>query len=175
MLFFPNNSVITFLEGCFPCSLWQKLTFPSPFCYSNDLSSILSFGGIVMLLFSLIISNCEDHVLFVLIHLTGVSCPLFKFFSSYPVLHLFSTRVLSKFVLPCSLFISFQPEWFNPFLSIVLVIHSFATSKVQMVFLVSIFYRSALNCIQLRCVLSFKFSTSQGSLVSLFCRRSNLV
>ena len=91
------------------------------------------------LLSSLIILNCEDHVLFVLIHLTGVLCHLFKFFSSYQVLHLFSTGVLSKFVPPCSLFISFQPEWFNPFLSIVLVIHSFATSKVHMVFLVSIF------------------------------------
>ena len=66
-----------------------------------------------MLLFSLIISNCEDRVLFVLIHLTEVLCHLFKFFSSYQVLHLFSTGVLSEFVLPCSLFISFQPEWFQ--------------------------------------------------------------
>ena len=66
-----------------------------------------------MLLFSLIISNCEDHVLFVLIHLTGVLCHLFKFFSSYQVLHLFSTGVLLEFVLPHSLFISFQPEWFQ--------------------------------------------------------------
>ena len=66
-----------------------------------------------MLLFSLIISNCEDRVLFMLIHLTGVLCHLFKFFSSYQVLHLFSTGVLSEFDLPCSLFISFQPEWFQ--------------------------------------------------------------
>ena len=66
-----------------------------------------------MLLSSLIISNCEDRVLFMLIHLTGVSCPLFKFFSSYQVLHLFSTGVLSEFDIPCSLFISFQPEWFQ--------------------------------------------------------------
>ena len=64
-----------------------------------------------MLLSSLIISNCEDRVLFVLIHLTGVLCHLFKFFSSYQVLHLFSAEVLSEFVLPCSLFIPFQPEW----------------------------------------------------------------
>ena len=66
-----------------------------------------------MLLFSLIISNCDDHVLFVLIHLTGVLCHLFKLFSSYQVLHLFSTRVMFEFVLPCSLFISFQLEWFQ--------------------------------------------------------------
>ena len=76
---------------------------------------------------------------FLPIHLTGVSC-------------LFSSS--SHFVKSC---ISFQPEccpnlFFlvpclsrfnqsgsNSFLSIVLVIHSFATSKVQMVFLVSIF------------------------------------
>ena len=58
-------------------------------------------------------SRIEDHVLFVLIHLTEVLCHLFKFFSSYQVLHLFSTGVLSEFVLPCSLFISFQPEWFQ--------------------------------------------------------------
>ena len=38
--------------------LWQKLAFSSPFCYSNDLSSILFSGGIVMLLSSLIFSNC---------------------------------------------------------------------------------------------------------------------
>ena len=66
-----------------------------------------------MLLSLLIISNCEDRVLFVLIHLTGVLCHLFKFFSSYQVLHLFSIGVLSEFDLPCSLFISFQPEWFQ--------------------------------------------------------------
>ena len=66
-----------------------------------------------MLLFSLIISFCQDHVIFLLIQLTGVLRHLFKFFSSYQVLHLFSTGVLSEFVLPCSLFISFQPEWFQ--------------------------------------------------------------
>ena len=104
---------ILLCKDAFQTHLWQKLAFSSPFCYSNDLSSILSSGGIAMLLFSLIISNWEDHVLFVLIHLTRVLCHLFKFFSSYQVLHLFSTGVLSKFVLPCSLFISFQPEWFQ--------------------------------------------------------------
>ena len=64
-----------------------------------------------MLLFSLIISNGEDRVLFVIIHLIGMLCHFFKFFSSYQVLHLFSVEVLSEFVLPCSLFIPFQPEW----------------------------------------------------------------
>ena len=110
---FPTTPLYPSQKGAFQAHLWQKLAFSSPFGYSNDLSSILSSGGIVMLLFSLIISNWEDHVLFVLIHLTGVVHPLFKFFSSYQVLHLFSTGVLSEFDLPCSLFILFQPEWFQ--------------------------------------------------------------
>ena len=128
-----------------------------------------------MLLFSLIISNCEDRVLFVLIHLTGVLCSLLS------SLHLIKSRISFQpefcpnliFLVPC--LCRYNQSGFNSFLSIVLIIHSFATSKVQMVFLVSIFYNTALNCVQLRCVLSFNFSTSQGSLVSLFCRRSNLV
>ena len=171
-----------------------------------------------MLLFSLIISNCEDRVLFVLIHLTGVLCShsssfiLSSFASlfnlsavwnpSYPLCHSFNSSggsvllisssiipssqvhvqflpftvgVLSKLYHSYSFLSRFNQSGFNSFLSIVLVIHSFATSKVHMVFLVSIFYRSALNCVQLRCVLSFNFSTSQGSLVSLICQRSNLV
>ncbi len=89
----------------------------------------LHSGGIVMLLFSLIISNCEDRVLFVLIHLTGVLCHLFKFFSSYQVMHLFSTGVLPNlfFLVPC--LSRFNQCGFNSFLSIVLVIHSFATPR----------------------------------------------
>ena len=71
---FSNNSVITFLERCFPSSFVAEVGIFSSICYSNDLSSILSSEGIVMLLFSLIMSNCEGHVLFMLIHLTGVSC-----------------------------------------------------------------------------------------------------
>ena len=38
--------------------------------------------------------------------LTGVSCPLLKLFSSYQVLHNFSTGVLLEFVLPCSSFLT---------------------------------------------------------------------
>ena len=86
----------------FQALLSQKLAFSSTFVYLNYLSSILSSGGLVMLLFSIIISNCEDHVLFVLIHLTRVSCPLLKFFSSYLVLYHFSTGVLFEFGLPWS-------------------------------------------------------------------------
>ena len=63
----------------------------------------------------------------------------------------------------------------NSILSIVLVIHCFATSKVHMVFLVSIFYRSALNCVQLCCVLSINLFNLSRFVVSLIYRRSNLV
>ena len=113
-----------------------------------------------MLLSSLIISKYGDRVLFMLIHLTGVSCPPFKLFSSYQVLHLFSTGVLPKFFLSHLVLIGVVS---NSILSIKLPIYVFATSKVHMVSLVSILYGSALNCVQLRCVLSFNFSTSQGS------------
>ena len=78
--------------------------------------------------------------------------------SSSFLVYLVSTRVVS--IPSCPLCSSFN---------------SFATSKVHMVFIVSILYRSALNCAQLCYVLSFNFSTSQGSLVSLIGRRSNLV
>ena len=131
-----------------------------------------------MLLFSLIISNCEDRVLFVLIHLTKVLCHSFNssggsvllisssILSSCQV-HVqflpFTVGVLSKLYHSYSFLSRFNQSGFNSFLSIVIVIHSFATSKVHMVFLVSLFYRSALNCVQLCCVLSFNFSTSQGS------------
>src|SRR3954466_14925199 len=40
------------------------MSLSSPFFSSNHLASIISSGGIVILLFSLIISSCQDHVLF---------------------------------------------------------------------------------------------------------------
>ena len=128
-----------------------------------------------MLLSSLIISNCEDRVLFVLIHLTGVLCSHSSYFHLIKSCISFQPECCPNLFFLVPYLSRFNQSDFNSFLSIVLVIHSFATSKVHMVFLVSIFYNTALNCVQLRCVLSFNFSTSQGSLVSLFCRRSNLV
>ena len=127
-----------------------------------------------MLLSSLIISNCEDRVLSLLIHLTGLLCFIFKFFSSYQVLHLFSTEVLFEFVLPCSLFISFQPDWFQ-FLLVHFARHS-QFCKLQGSHGVPCFSflpESSQFCSTLS-YSSFKYSTSQGSLVSLVCQRSNL-
>ena len=53
-----------------------------------------------------IFSFCQDHLLSLLIHLTGVWCHLFNFFSSYQVSFSFSTGVLSKLCHSCSLAIS---------------------------------------------------------------------
>ena len=53
----------------------------------KEQACILSSGGIVTLLFSLTISIREDRVLFLLIHLTGVSC----FHSSSLILSSFPT------------------------------------------------------------------------------------
>ena len=69
-----------------------------------------------MLLSSPIISFCQDHVIFMRIHLTGVSCPLFKFFSSYQVLHLFSTGVLPEFLILIPSLSSFNRSGFNIYL-----------------------------------------------------------
>ena len=128
-----------------------------------------------MLLSSLIFSVCEDRVLFVLIHLTGVLCSHSSSFHLNKSCIFFQPECCPNLFLLVPCLSRFNQSGSNSFLSIVLVIHSFATSKVHMVFLVSIFYCSALNCVQLRCVLSFNFSTSQGSLVSLIRQRSNLV
>ena len=128
------------------------------------------------LLFSLTISIREDRVFFLAYPFNrSVASPLQVLFHRTKSCISFLPECCPNlfFLVPC--LSRFNQSGSNSYLSIVLVIHSFATSKVHMVFLVSIFYRSALNCVQLHCVLSFNFSTSQGPLVSLFCRRSNLV
>ena len=81
------------------------MLFSSPFCYSNDLSSILSPGDIAMLFFHPSSRFVKDHVLFMPIHLTGVLCPFCSSsFSPYQALLLFSTEVMSEiFLTPCSI------------------------------------------------------------------------
>ena len=115
---FYNNYVLTFLQGCFPSSFLAEdfIFFSVPL---SQQSSFYSFVPEALWCCSVHSSSrIEDRVLSMLIHLTGVLCHLFKFFSSYQVLHLFSTGVMSKSILLCSLFISFQPEWFQ-----VLLVH----------------------------------------------------
>ena len=65
----------------------------------------------MLLPFSVIISSCEDHDLFMLILINrSVVTFLLKFFSPYQALHLFSTGVLSEiFLTPCSIH-SIVPE-----------------------------------------------------------------
>ena len=53
---------------------------------------------------------CQDRVLFVLILLTGVSCPLFEFFPSCQVLPPFSTGVPPEIVLTLCAIRSIVPE-----------------------------------------------------------------
>ena len=128
-----------------------------------------------MLLFSLIISFCQACYFLAYPFNRSVASPLRVLFHLIKSCISFQPECCPNliFLVPC--LSHFNQSGSNSFLSIVLIIHSFAASKVHLVFLLSILYRSALNCVQLRCVLSFNFSTSQGSLVSLFCRRSNLV
>ena len=69
----------------------------------------ISSGGIVMFLFSLIMSNCQDHVLFVLIHLSEVLCHLFKFFHLIKFCLSFHPECYLKSFLPIVPF--FQYYW----------------------------------------------------------------
>ena len=57
------------------------------------------------------------------------------------------------------------------FSSIVLVIHSFANSKVHMVFLVSLFYRSFLNFVQLCSILLSSFQPLKGHWFHSFVKK----
>ena len=83
---FPNNSVITFLEGCFPSSFvaevgifFSIMLFQWSIFYSSS-------GGIVMLLSSLLFSYWGSCSFRAYPFPTGVSCPLFKFFPFCQVL-----------------------------------------------------------------------------------------
>src|SRR3954467_12606429 len=67
------------LKMHFQAQLWQKLAFSSPSFYFNYLSSISSFRRHVMLFSSTHLIVLSGSCSFVLIHLTGVLCPSFKF------------------------------------------------------------------------------------------------
>ena len=107
---FSNNSVITFLEGCFPSLVVAEV---------GIFFSILLFQWSIF--YSFFPRHCDVALFTHHLELWG-SCSFlaypfnrsaFNVFWSYQVLHLVSTGVLFEFVLPCSLFISFQPEWFQ--------------------------------------------------------------
>ena len=66
-----------------------------------------------MLLSSLIISNCEDRVLFLLIHLTGVLCSHSSSFHLIKSCISFQPECCLNLFFLCSVFILFQPEWFQ--------------------------------------------------------------
>ncbi len=104
------------------------MLFSPPFFWFH---SYICSGGIVMLLSSLIISNCEDCVLFKLIHLTGVLCShsssfilssfayLFNWSAvwnpSYPLCHSFNSSggsvllISSSILSSCQVLVQFLP------------------------------------------------------------------
>ena len=107
-LLLSNNSVRPFYLRCFSSSLEVEdvvFFFVLLFRRSNFYSFVL--GALWCCFFSTHLLVLVKIMFFpLLIHLTRVLCPLLMFFSSYLVLHLFSTEVLSEFVLPCSSFLS---------------------------------------------------------------------
>ena len=126
-----------------------------------------------MLCSSPITSFCEDHVLFLLIHLTGVLYHLFNIFSSH--------QVFFSFLLECCPNSVILVPWLSHYTEVViffsfvkLLFSCFSTYKVLVMVLVPLAERSVLNFVHLRRVISSSFATSQGSLVSLVCQRSNL-
>ena len=139
-----------------------------------------------MLLISLsILSSCQDHVQF-LPFIVGV---LPKIISFLFLLYLVLTGVLACTSRPLfSSFIALQTPrftWSSLFLfstgvlsysfsSVKLLFHILQPTKVLAMFIVPLAERSVLNFVHLRCAISSSFATSQGSLVSLVCQRSNL-
>ena len=95
---FSNNSVITFLEGCFPSSFVAEVgIFFSILLFQLSIFLFFRSGGIVVLFFSPIFLFGQDHVLFSVYPFNRSVVPfLLKFFSPYQVFHLFSTEVLPE-------------------------------------------------------------------------------
>ena len=92
--FFLQVRSILLFKDAISNSSQAELVLLGPFLY-------FSSRGFVRLLSSTHLLVCQDLVLFVLILLTGVLCPLLKFFSSCQVFHLLSTGVLLEFVVLC--------------------------------------------------------------------------
>ena len=100
LLVFPNNYVLTFLEGCLPRSLVVEVViFFSIPSFSFIYRLFLSFGGIVMLLSSNHLLVSSGSCSFLCLSIRPECCVFMPVLSSYQVLHPFSTGVLSKIVL----------------------------------------------------------------------------
>src|SRR4051812_6846914 len=127
-----------------------------------------------MLCSSPITSFCEDRVLFLLIHLTGVLYHLFNIFSSHQVFFSFlpECRPNSIILVP----------WLSQYtggciFSLVREarVSCLSTYKVLVILLVPLFYRIVCNLVHLCCTLCFKLLNLSRFMVSLVCQRSNLV
>ena len=129
---FSNNSVLTFLQGGFLSSFVAEVVIFFSILLFHWSIFYSFFGGIVMLLSSPITSFCKDHVIFLLIHLTGVSCPFFQVFFilssfaslfnriavwnlSYPLCHSFNSSggsvllIASSILSSCQVHVQFLP------------------------------------------------------------------
>ena len=81
LLVFQQLRSTLLLKMPFQTLLWQKLAFSSQFSYGNYLSSILPFRGHCgVALFNPSFRFVRIVLLSWFIHLTGVLCPLLKFF-----------------------------------------------------------------------------------------------
>ena len=146
------------------------MSFSSQF-FSFQWSNFYSFVPEALWCCSLRPTTRSAKIMFfsILIQLTGVLCTLFKFLSSYQVLHLFSTGVPPKFWHSCSLAISWY-RCVSIFLSFVKpLFHVFATFKVLQCSLF-LFANGVFAILFISIVLFLSIcSTSQGSMVSLIC------
>ena len=112
LLVFQQLRSTILLRMPFQAQLWHKLAFSSPFFYFNYLFSISSFRRLLLSSTHLLVlsGSCS---FFLLIHITGVLCPLLKFFSPYEVFHLVSTGVFGCTSCPLQPFSHvFQPTMF---------------------------------------------------------------
>ena len=120
---FSNNSVQLFLRRHALSILFARvvISFPDLLCWR---STFFSFVPEALWLCSLrpIISIAKIMFFSLLIHPTGVLCPLLKFFSSYQVFHLISTGVFRCTSCPL-----------QPFFS------GLSTDKVPVMFLLPLF------------------------------------
>ena len=117
LLIFQQLRSILLCKDAFQVHLWQKISFSSPSLYPNNLASILSPGDIVMLLFSLIFSNWGSCSFLLASPFNRSVVSSLQVLSSYQVLPLFSTWVLSEILLTHYAILSIVPEavccWFH--------------------------------------------------------------
>ena len=120
-----------------------------------------------MLLSSPITSFCQDHIILLLIHLTRMLCSHSSSFILSSLASLFKRSVAR--ILLCLFLVQLilTGEASTSILSPKLL--------VLIIFLVRLAQRTICNLVRLHCIPSFKLFNLSRFVVSLVCRRSNLV